>query len=97
MSSKRFIRVKVKYLPQLFQSITSIEEEELVLEEGSTLGDLLREISRIHGSELSKWLFNEKGLNEGILIVVNGQLTWDITRKLRDGDEIVLTIPFNGG
>ena len=97
MSLKRFIRVRVKYLPQLFQSITSTEEEEFVVEENYTLGDLLREISRIHGGELREWLFSKTELNEGILIVINGQLTRDLGKRLSDGDEVVLTIPFNGG
>jgi len=97
MSSKKFIRVRVKYLPQLFQSITSVEEEELVVEEGTTLNDLLREISRIYGNELDKWLLSEVGLSDGVLIVINGQLTRDLAKKLNDGDEVILTIPFNGG
>ncbi len=35
-----YIRVKVKYIPYIFRSVTKTEEEELVIEEDSTLVNL---------------------------------------------------------
>ncbi len=92
------IRVKVKYLAPLFQSLTGLESEELMLEKGTKLRDLLKELARAHGEELGKWFFSEDGrLNQGTLIIVNGSIVHDFDKDLSDKDEVVLTIPFDGG
>ncbi len=97
MSSVSYIRVKVKYIPQIFQSVTKTEEEELVIEEDSTLANLLMKISCIHKG-LSNWLITDNGkLNENILVIVNKRVEWDFSKRLKDGDEVILTIPFDGG
>jgi len=97
MSSMNYIRVKVRYIPQIFQSITKTAEEEVVIKEDPTLINLLKKISHTHEG-LSKWLITDDGrLNENILIIVNRRVEWDFSKKLKDGDEVILTIPFDGG
>lgn len=97
MSSVNYIKVKVKYIPQLFQVVTKAEEEEVLVYEGSTLADLLKRVSQIHEG-LSKWLLTDDGmLSENILVIINKKVEWDLSKKLEDGDEVVLTIPFDGG
>ena len=97
MKSK-VVRVRVKYLSELLQSVTGNVEEDVVLEEGSTLRDLLRRVVNLHGERLREWLFNEREEFTGnILVLVNGEVTPNPERRLRDGDTIILTIPFNGG
>uniref|UniRef100_A0A7C2BJS1 MoaD/ThiS family protein n=1 Tax=Thermosphaera aggregans TaxID=54254 RepID=A0A7C2BJS1_9CREN len=98
MLLKNYIRIKVRYLAPLIQSIVGVESEEIVLEKGTKLGDLLEELVCVHNGELAKWLFSENGkLNQGILIMVNGSIAHNLDMVLNDMDEIVLTIPFNGG
>jgi molybdopterin converting factor small subunit len=98
MLSKNYIRVKVRYLAPLIQSMVGVESEDIVLETGAKLGNLLEELTRTHNGELGKWLFSENGkLNQGILIMVNGSIAHDLDMDLSDMDEIVLTIPFDGG
>jgi len=94
----KVVRVRVKYLSELLQSVTGNVEEDVVLEEGSTLRDLLRRVVNLHGERLREWLFNEREEFTGnILVLVNGEVTPNPERRLRDGDTIILTIPFNGG
>jgi len=91
------IRVRVKYLSELFQSITKCSEEELLLEEPVTLRELLLKITQLH-RELHNWLINEKGeIRENILILVNNELAPNSEKTLQDNDVVLLTIPFNGG
>jgi molybdopterin converting factor small subunit len=92
------IRVKVKYIPELIKSITGTSEEEITLGEDATLRSLLETIARTHGEKLEEWIFNSKReLSGNILLVVNGEITFNLERKLQDKDTVVLTIPFNGG
>ncbi len=98
MLSKNYIRVKVRYSAPLIQSMVGVESEDIVLETGAKLGNLLEELVRIHNGELDKWLFSENGkLNQGILIMVNGSIVHHLDMDLSDMDEIVLAIPFDGG
>jgi len=97
MLSKNYIRVKVRYLVPLIQSMVGVESEDIVLETGAKLGNLLEELVRTHNGELGKWLFSENGrLNQGILITVSGSIAHDLDMDLSDMDEIVLTILFDG-
>ena len=92
------VKIRVKYLSELLQSVTGSIEEDIVLKEGSTLRDLLKRIADLHGERLREWLFNEKGEFSGnILVLVNGEISSNSERKLRDGDTVILTIPFDGG
>jgi MoaD family protein len=92
------IRVRVKYISELLISVTNTSEEEFTVSDCTTLRDLLEAITRIHGVKLREWIFNEKGeLSGNVLIIVNGELTLKLNRKLQHGDTVILTIPFDGG
>ncbi|WP_448577861.1 MoaD/ThiS family protein [Thermosphaera sp.] len=98
MSFKNYIRVKVRYHAPLIQSVVGVESEELILEEGAKLKDLLKKIARARGRRLEQWFFSEDGeLNQGILLIVNGSVVHDLDKDLNDMDEVLLTIPFDGG
>jgi len=92
------IRVRVKYIPEILQSITGVSEEEVAVGENATLRDLIETIIHAHGEKLRAWLLSEKReLAENILVFVNGEVATKLERRLRDGDVVVITIPFNGG
>jgi len=92
------IRVRVKYIPEILQSVTRVSEEEVAVGENATLRDLIETIINAHGEKLRAWLLSEKReLAENVLVIVNGEVVTKLERRLRDGDVVVVTIPFDGG
>ncbi len=70
--------------------------------EGNTVGEIITEFIREYKNSLDPRLLspNQKKLNEQILILVNGQNIESLKRyktKLKEGDNIYLSIALSGG
>ena len=83
------MKVRVRFVA-LFRDLAGVQEEAIELPEGSTLGDLVRELSKRH-PPLSEYL------SAGDLVaVVDGKAT-QLNERLRDGCEVVMMPPISGG
>lgn len=80
------MRIRIQYYASL-RELVGTPSEELNLEEGARIEDLMRRIKETH-----KPL---KGLKR-ILIAVNGEYM-EINRDLREGDLVALFPPVSGG
>lgn len=70
--------------------------------EGNTVGEIITKFIREYKNSLDPRLLssNQKKLNEHILILVNGQNIESLKRyktKLKEGDNIYLSIALSGG
>ncbi len=80
------MRIRIRYYASL-RELIGTSSEELDLEEGSRVGDLMRVIMGLHEAL--------KGL-KGILIAVNGEYV-EMDEELREGDLVALFPPLSGG
>jgi len=85
--------VKVKYLG-VFVRITRKEEESISLEEGSTLGELKRILSKRYGRKFAE-RFSDFSYRNAIFLR-NGEAV-DENAHLSEGDEVVVAHPVGGG
>ncbi len=83
------MKVRVKYLAAI-ADYTGVLEEDVEVENGSTLKDLLNRIREMH-PDLKK--FEERFT---ILVLVNG-VNRGLDYKLGDGDRVALLPPVSGG
>ncbi|MEM1510180.1 MAG: MoaD/ThiS family protein [Zestosphaera sp.] len=97
------IKVKVRYLGFL-ADLSNTLEEEIVLEEGSSLRHLLAKIIEKHSnlSSLIRNILNESKPLESfpITIILNGKLlllNQDLIITLKENDLIILSYPVAGG
>ena len=92
-------RVRTRYFAMLRED-TGVREEELELPEGSTLTDFIEFLVEKYEG-LRRVLFDEKGeFREGFMVAHNAETVPRIklgSRKLKDGDEIVILPPIGGG
>lgn len=86
--------VTVKYL-MTFSQVTGKKKEQLVIDEGATVGDLLDILYNRYGRKFKK-LVTQDLENRSVLFVVNGE-SRDITTPLNDGDEVLISFPVGGG
>ena len=83
------MKIRVKYLAAI-ADYTGVSEEELELNDGSTLKDLIKVIRERHPK------IKEFEKRFSILILVNGVTKKDEDR-LSDGDRVALLPPVSGG
>lgn len=95
------MKVKIHYLG-FIRKLINQSEEELELEEGASLAELLNKISSIYGKAFQKEVY-EPGLKDvkmGFVITVNGVLMGQLQgvgTQLNSGDNVVLMSLMSGG
>jgi len=95
------MRVKVQYLG-FIKNLIKRSEEELELEEGASLSDVLNKIAGLYGKPFKKE-FYEPGLKDvkmGFVVTVNGILMGQLhgmDTRLNEGDNIILMSLMSGG
>jgi len=95
------IRVKVRTILE-FKEIFGRDRFEVLLADGSTIGDFLEEITKDWGDEMASRLFepDRSKLLPHILLMVNGRsfrLLNNMETVIQDGDEITILPPVGGG
>lgn len=87
-------QVKVKYL-MVFSQVTGKKEEKLAIDENGTIEDLLKVLYNRYGRKFKK-LIEQDFENRSVLFVVNGE-SKDVSAKLKDEDEVLISYPVGGG
>jgi len=97
----RKMKVRVHYLG-FIKNLLKKGEEELELEEGALLSDLLNKIAGIYGEPFQKEVY-ESGLKDvktGFVVTVNGFLMGQlhgVDTRLNEGDSVILMTLMSGG
>ena len=96
------MKVKVEYLGHVKNIIGSVREEELEIEENSSITDLLMILSEKYGAPFKKAVYEPKGLDvkSNYIITVNGYLLNQLNgveTKLRNGDHVTILPIVSGG
>jgi len=96
------VKVKVEYLGHVKNIIGSVREEELEIEENSSITDLLMILSEKYGAPFKKAVYEPKGLDvkSNYIITVNGYLLNQLNgveTKLRNGDHVTILPIVSGG
>lgn len=86
------MKVTVLYGAQLSEAAGGIRET-VELDDGASVGDLLRLLASRHGPRFSSAL---ESLGQRLLILVNG-MSSSYSDKLSDGDFVSLLPPVSGG
>jgi MoaD family protein len=87
-------QVKVKYL-MIFSQVAGKMEENVTVQEGGTIEDLLKMLYSRYGRKFKK-LIEHDFENRSVIFVVNGQ-SKEATTPLMDGDEVLISYPVGGG
>ena len=92
------MHVVVHYYAQV-KKATGVASESFTLDDGATIGQLVRCAVDKHGDGVRSLLMNGAGeLRDSVLLFVGDeQATWQSRRQLRDGDEVTLLSPMAGG
>lgn len=95
------MKVKVKYFA-ILREITNKREEELEVEEGTTVKDLLDILAEKYGGRFRNYVFDEKtgSVNSQLLFLVDGVNVASLNKletKLTDGNSFVILPPVGGG
>ena len=93
--------VKVQYLG-FIKNLINRSQDELELEDGASLSELLNKIVGIYGTPFRKEVY-EKGLSDvktGFVVTVNGILSGQLSgvdTQLNSGDNVILMSLMSGG
>jgi MoaD family protein len=87
-------KITVKYL-MAFSQVTGKQSERLIVDEGSTVKDLLSMLYIRYGRKFRK-LVEQDLENRSVLFVVNGVSSTEST-SLFEGDEVLISFPVGGG
>ncbi len=93
--------VKVQYLG-FIKNLINRSQDELELEDGASLSELLNKIVGIYGTPFRKEVY-EKGLSDvktGFVVTVNGILIGQlrgVDTQLNSGDNVILMSLMSGG
>jgi molybdopterin synthase sulfur carrier subunit len=95
------MKVKVHYLG-LVKSFTSKSQDELELEEGAPLSELLDKLAADFGKPFNSEVYEsaKKEVKAMFMVVVNGVLIGQLNgvdTKLKDGDNIIVMPLMTGG
>jgi molybdopterin synthase sulfur carrier subunit len=96
------LRVKVEYLGHIKNILGNQREEEIEIEEGSSVADLLIVLSSRYGEPFKKAVY-ETGSNDvkpNFMATVNGYLLNQldgVKTKLKQGDDVILMPVVSGG
>jgi MoaD family protein len=91
------LRVKVSYL-SILRDATGVKEEEIQLEEGSTVEDLIGFLIEKYGEKVRR-LLTDSEIEQGIMITLDGVLLSkaDMKNPISDGSEVLIGLPPFGG
>jgi molybdopterin synthase sulfur carrier subunit len=94
--------VKVEYLGHIKNILGSRREEEIEVEDNSSISDLLMVLSEKHGESFKKALYEAGGkdIKSNFIATVNGYLLNQLNgveTKLKNGDHVVLMPIVSGG
>lgn len=92
------MKIVVEYTAQV-KKAAGVGKEEFVLNEGSTLQDLVRQVAEQHEASLKSILFpNSKELHPSILLFVsNQQVLWEEPFTLESHHVVTILSPISGG
>jgi len=95
------MKVKVEYLG-FIKNLLSKRVEELELNEGASLQELLSDLSNLYGTPFKKEIFEpgQKDVKTGFVVTVNGVLIGQldgVETRLRNGDQVILMSLMSGG
>jgi len=94
------LRAKVRYFTTLHELARSAEEE-LEIDEGSVLADLIEKVASRYGKEARNYLYYDDGkVDPSIYFLINGvnsRMLSGPETKLRDGDVVAIIPPIGGG
>jgi len=96
------LKVKVEYLGHIRNIIGSEREEEVEIEESSSIADLLMILSKKYGKPFQKSVYetNTTDVKSNFIVTINGYLLNQLNgvkTKLQHGDNIVLMPIVSGG
>lgn len=96
------LRVKVEYLGHIKNILESRREEEIDIEDDSSISDLLVVLSERHGESFKKAVYEAGGkdIKSNFIATVNGYLLNQLNgveTKLKNGDHVVLMPIVSGG
>lgn len=96
------VKVKVEYLGHIRNIIGSLKDEEVEINENSSVADLLLLLSEKYGEPFKKAVYEPKGadVKANYIITVNGYLLNQLSgleTKLKHGDHVVLLPIVSGG
>jgi MoaD family protein len=96
------LKVKVEYLGHIKNILGSRREEEIEVEDDSSISDLLMVLSEKHGESFKKALYEAGGkdIKSNFIATVNGYLLNQLNgveTKLKSGDHVVLMPIVSGG
>lgn len=96
------LRVKVEYLGHIKNILRSRREEEIDVEDNSSMSDLLMVLSERHGEAFKKAVYEAGGkdIKSDFIATVNGLLLNQLNgveTKLKNGDHVVLMPIVSGG
>jgi MoaD family protein len=79
----------------VFSQVTGKKEEKLTIDVNGTIEDILKMLYNRYGRKFKK-LIEQDFENRSVLFVVNGE-SKDVSTKLKDGDEVLISYPVGGG
>ena len=96
------MRVKVEYLGHIKNMLESRREEEIDIEDNSSMSDLLIVLSEKHGESFKKAVYEAGGkdIKSNFIATVNGYLLNQLNgvkTKLKNGDHVILMPIVSGG
>jgi len=95
------LKVRVQYFGYI-KNLLNKKEDQIELDEGASLSDLLNKLAGVHGAAFRKDVY-EPGLKDvkmGFSVTVNGVLMGQlggVDTKLGDGDNVILMSLMSGG
>jgi len=94
------LKIKVRYFTTL-RELARTTEEEIEMENGTTLGDLLEKIVLKYGEAAFNYLYDKSGaIDPSIQFLVNGvsiRNLQGIRTELKDGNVVAIVPPIGGG
>jgi MoaD family protein len=96
------LKVKVEYLGHIKNIIGSKRQEEIEIEDDSSIADLLMLLSKKYGEPFKKAVYESGGLDvkSNFMATVNGYLLNQlkgVKTKLKNGDHVTLMPVVSGG
>jgi molybdopterin converting factor small subunit len=95
VDTKTTMRVLVRYSAPLSICTNSIRED-VKLQVGSTIAELIDVLCLLHGPQFSAMLVNQQSDELNVSVLVNGRGE-NSTYKLKDGDEVAFIVFMCGG
>jgi len=94
------MRVTVKFFTTL-REITGRREEEIKSSSDLTVGEVLKQLSKEHGSQFINYVYDETGkVRTYLQLLVNGRSITTMQgfkTRLREGDSVAIIPPVGGG